>query len=264
VSEAGATASPAQSGRNGGGPGEPTAALRELGAHRFDPIRFRYIEALARRAAAHSGEVRQTLEHRLEQALAAYAERYEIARREAADTVTRMASRCPDAAGDLHGLHAAGDFHGVRRLTARLEERCHGRPLADLVDYIDRQTSDQGARAAAADTGDAAAQRVDAPAELKALRHHRNTWSQLGAERQLTLSLAKAPGNPGPLNSHLLVLRSLQRMQELSPAYLHRFIAQVEALLWLEQATSTSAPEAARVARRESGRKPQLGRGRPG
>lgn len=256
-------ASPFSHGRDSGDPAVPgglTAALREHGAHRFDPVRFRYIEALAQRAAAHSGAVRQTLDRKLEQLLAAYGQRYEMARREAADAVNRLASRFPEAAGDLQRLLAAGDYGGVRRRAARLEEQGRGRPLADLVDYIDGLSSDHTAQVT---VPDAAAQRVATPAELKALKHFRSTWTQLGAERQLTRSLAKAPGNPGPLNSHLLVLRSLQRMQELSPDYLHRFISHVEALLWLEQAGSANAPEADRVARRESVGKRKPGRGKP-
>ncbi len=37
-------------------------ALRAGGAQRLDPVRLRHIEALARRAAAHQGEVRRLLD----------------------------------------------------------------------------------------------------------------------------------------------------------------------------------------------------------
>ncbi|PKO55269.1 MAG: hypothetical protein CVU28_06990, partial [Betaproteobacteria bacterium HGW-Betaproteobacteria-21] len=39
--------------------------LRARGAARFDPVHFRFIESLARRAAAHGGAARRELDRRL-------------------------------------------------------------------------------------------------------------------------------------------------------------------------------------------------------
>lgn len=53
-------------------PPEPTSsldALRARGAPRMDPVRWRLIESLARRAAAHQGATRQRLDARLRQLL---------------------------------------------------------------------------------------------------------------------------------------------------------------------------------------------------
>ena len=49
-------------------------AWRERGDHRFDPVRFRFIEALARRAGAHRGDARRILDDKLARLLAAYGE----------------------------------------------------------------------------------------------------------------------------------------------------------------------------------------------
>ena len=54
-------------------------AWRERGDHRLDPVRFRFIEALARRAAAHRGEARRILDDKLAKLLAAYGEDLEKA-----------------------------------------------------------------------------------------------------------------------------------------------------------------------------------------
>ena len=51
---------------------ETLEAWRQRGADRLDPVRFRFIEALARRAAAHEGEARRLLDERLERLLAAH------------------------------------------------------------------------------------------------------------------------------------------------------------------------------------------------
>jgi hypothetical protein len=93
------------------------------------------------------------------------------------------------------------------------------------------------------------------PGELRALRDARSTWARLSVDRQLNRSLAKAPANPGPLNSHGLALRALQLMQSLSPAYLERFMAHVDALLWLDEASLGDAPALHPGARRDGDRK---------
>ena len=62
---------------------------------------------------------------------------------------------------------------------------------------------------------------------------------QLGkirVQKQVAKAIAQAPQNAGPINSHMLVLRSLGLMRELSPDYLNRFMGYVDTLLSLEQA----------------------------
>jgi hypothetical protein len=55
-------------------------ALRLQGAARFDPVRFRFIEALASRTASRQGEARRLLEGKLNAALQDYRARFEQAR----------------------------------------------------------------------------------------------------------------------------------------------------------------------------------------
>lgn len=51
---------------------ETLAAWRARGADRLDPVRFRFLEAMARRAAAHEGEARRILDERMTHLLAVY------------------------------------------------------------------------------------------------------------------------------------------------------------------------------------------------
>ena len=81
-----------------------------------------------------------------------------------------------------------------------------------------------------------------APTELKALQYFRSTWTRLSTEQRLAQSAAKLPENAGPLNSQHLVHQSLVLMRELSPGYLERFIAHVDALLWLDQVSHSAGP----------------------
>jgi hypothetical protein len=68
------------------------------------------------------------------------------------------------------------------------------------------------------------------------VRQFRQTLSQLNIQKQVIQAIAQAPQNAGPINSHMLVLRSLGRMRELSPDYLNRFMGYVDTLLSLEAA----------------------------
>jgi hypothetical protein len=219
------------------------AALRARGAHQMDPSRFRYLEALARRARPHHGVLRTMLDQRLAEAVTAYGARYEAARAELDMAVPALVQRYPQAAQELRQLHFDGDLRAVRLLATRLAAQPHSGPLAELVRHIDGQTTARGP--AGAKALDAPTPSEGAPmAELKTVQRFRDTWTRLRVDDQLNRSQAKIPENPGPLNSHLLVLRSLHRMQEISPAYLDRFMAHVDALLWLDHAV-LHAPAAA-------------------
>ncbi|MBS1191563.1 MAG: hypothetical protein H6R10_3355 [Rhodocyclaceae bacterium] len=212
------------------------ASLRGRGADRFDPVRFRFIEALARRAEGYRGEARRLLEEKLVAALAEYGARFEEARVEAGGILGRMSARFPDAADELSQAYGAGDFSALRRLAAELESPGACRLLADLIAQMASPAPERVGGLAANDFGTSAR----APAELKSLTYFRDTWSKLGVEQQLAEALAQAPENAGPLNSHLLVLESLKRMRDISPDYLGRFMAYVDALLWLDQASGAT------------------------
>ncbi|RZF30705.1 DUF2894 domain-containing protein [Paraburkholderia sp. UYCP14C] len=171
-------------------------AWRASGADRFDPMRFHLLDALARRAAQHSGETRRVLGQRLSGLLAEYADVVE--RAAAAGSASQAASGQTDEAGDA--------------------------TLAALIEHLGRHH-------ARADAPHAAAY-----PELPAVDYFREVWSKVRTEKQLRQSLAQVPGsNAGPLNSSSLVHRALSLMRELSPGYLKQFLSYVDTLSWLEQ-----------------------------
>jgi hypothetical protein len=86
--------------------------------------------------------------------------------------------------------------------------------------------------------------------ELASLKGFRRTWARGRTLEQLEQALVRKPANAGPLNSHALVLQTLSLMRDLSPDYLRRFVAGVEALQWLERASEQLPREAAKAARR--------------
>jgi hypothetical protein len=188
------------------------AEWRERGADRLDPVRFRLIEALERRAASRKGGTRGILERRLSELIATYGDHL---RRAATQPVANSA-----APRQQLGRGALGRL-------------------------VDEMTADQPqpARAKSSATGTLharmnsnAASEAPGP-EHEVLAYFREVWSKVSAEKTLRESHGQVPANAGPLNSQSLVHRSLALMHEVSPAYLRQFLSYVDALSLLEAMT---------------------------
>lgn len=205
-------------------------SLRGEGARQLDPVRLHYLEVLARRMQAAPDAVRHILQGKLRQGLA----------------------DCGERLGRLQSPAAAPARHGNVVHDETAPRQAPGTPLAALDGYIETATRDatpRDADAALYGTGHALP-------ELKSAHRFREAWSRIRAEDALEQAVGRGPENAGPLNSHMLVLRSLTLMRELSPDYLRRFLSQAESLLWLEQAHGKLRQPATRP-------KP-VRRGRPG
>lgn len=261
-------------GQNAAGASARLDAWRATGAHRVDPVRFGFIEALARRAAVQQGLARRILDAKLNALLTAYAEAVERRQSTAAKTpppshATQAERATAPATPPLPAREATEPRPLARRqaTVARPSPASPRQPppagaqalrcatplppprrgaLAELIDEVDRRhtAADHGgdnAHAAATAHGLPPSR----PVELRAVNEFKATWSRLSADRRLNQSLmAKAPNNAGPLNSQHLVHRSLLLMRELSPAYLRQFMAYADALAWIEdvQDAGSSAP----------------------
>lgn len=187
--------------------------LREAGAAQSDPMGLAYLEGLARQAQAHYGPLQARLQLRLGQAL----DRFEQAR---AQPLT--AANLPDAC-DAPARPAA----------------------AAVLAELNRLLREASAPAPVLDGEEAASAPVRSPAgrpEMKSVTRFREGWSRLRAETRVTEALGRKPENAGPLNSHALLLRSLDLMRGLSPDYLRRFVTHVDALLWLDGADLKPPP----------------------
>ncbi len=208
--------------------------LRDKGAHRFDAAGWHYLETLARHAEAHQGSARRMLEEKLARALAAFAARFVQARTAAEVLVSTACDKHPQAAPELQGLLVVGDIKALRHLCAKLDARAHAVGLAGLVSQLEPALAAAPGQATAHPAA-ASATAVPSPTlELKTVRESRATWAKLSVDRQLALAMKQAPVNAGPINSHMLVLRSLAMMQDISPDYLSRLVSYFDTLLSLD------------------------------
>jgi hypothetical protein len=85
--------------------------------------------------------------------------------------------------------------------------------------------------------------------ELASARRFRRAWDSGRTLDQVERAVARRPANAGPLNSHMLVVQSLEQMRTLSTEYLQHFVAHVESLQWLERASEAYPRGAAKPAK---------------
>lgn len=225
------------------------ASLRNEGAQRLDPARFHYLEVLSQRMDTAPGEVRRILEGKLKVALADYGERFRQAQKAASDELASLSARHPNLARELHRLFAAGDYGGMRRLGAQSAFNRPCAPLTQLNQYIQNVKRDGIDHRPGSDPGSSLVSGTAASSEMASVRRFRQTWSRIAAEDQVDQAVGRGPVNAGPLNSHMLVLRSLALMRKLSPDYLQRFLSHVDTLLWLDQANQKYTPVKAKPVR---------------
>ena len=210
------------------------ASLRDEGGERFDAAGWHYLDTLARSAAAREGSVRRMLETKLERALAAFAERFAQARSAAAELLAATGTQHPQAAAELQRLFADGDFKGLRHLSATLEARAQCAVLSKLVSQLEPALASAPGHPPSHQAISRTIASGSPPLELKIVRESRATWARMSVDKQLALAMKQAPKNAGPINSHMLVLRSLAMMQAISPDYLSRMVSYVDTLLSLD------------------------------
>lgn len=71
--------------------------------------------------------------------------------------------------------------------------------------------------------------------ELKAVRRYRQIAAQQKTEAMVNRAVIARPDNPGPLNPHMLAIKSLTSMRDLSLPYLNRFVSYIETIMWLDE-----------------------------
>jgi hypothetical protein len=193
-------------------------ALRAAGISGRNPVRFRYLETLAQRLPAQAEDVQTLL-------------------------VTTL-------------LTAVADY-----------ERCHAHPVPATVHSrpptlprsgLDAlKTLNRQALGATHEGASSSGHAAPPAAELKSVQQFMQAWGRMKVQDQVQQALKQGPANAGPLNSHRLVVRTLDLMQGLSPAYLHHFMGHLETLLQLESLTppAPAKPSKTGKAAKPAGRK---------
>jgi len=232
------------------------ASLVENGANRFNPVRFRYIESMARRALDKDRAVALIVEKKVQQSLTEYQSELALAKEDAAMSVEHVTGKFPNSADSVKQLFASSDFKGVKRLEAKLvrdktQSSKNHETLASLTQqfFQNEAVSDKNTKHDSLDNSlwqqehelvDSSHSDSEQFGELKSVRLFRESWSKMSSDKLVTRAIKEGPKNAGPLNQQMLAIRSLTTMRKLSPQYLNRFISYIDTLFWLEQAGGAS------------------------
>jgi len=223
------------------------ASLREQGAHRYAPVRFRYLEAQTGRLAQ-LARVSPTPLARLSAALECFQEEFQsegarvdaqLAEAELGDTFAALREK-----GDLKALlrhlrsrqqqQAPSAFTALHASYASSQDTQEEDDNSDPVIALLRQQEQSVLASHGIETP--AAPATDArPRELKALRQVRAKQHSQRKRQRIEQAIHQTPSDAGPLNSHRLVTRALETLRDLSPAYLDHLVTQVDTLMWLEK-----------------------------
>lgn len=189
--------------------------LRQSGAAAVDAVGWQYIELLAKRRLTVPAPAQTLLDQKLGRLLSEFED--------------RMGNRTRPDAPPAPGTSATPS------------------PLAQLLHAMTSSAAPPQPRG----IGD----RWTGPAESPRVRQFRQQLRTLQAHKQVSQAMAQAPQNAGPINSHMLVLRALGLLRNISPDYLNRLMTHVDTLLCLEAAERQRMP-----ARKSASSRPSRGR----
>ena len=190
-------------------------ALGEAGAAQLDPVAWHYVQVLAERTRTQSGAAQALLQDKLAQALAQLRARLR-------NTPAPQNER-PSAAPD--------------------DATTPDSPLAQLLQQMAPAPGPlAGAMPSTPSGKSGAGWRNESPR----VRQFRKQLSRISVQKQVRQAIAQAPQNAGPINSHMLVLRALGLMRDISPDYLARFMTHLDTLC-------LDAAEQARLQTRKTG-----------
>jgi hypothetical protein len=146
-----------------------------------------------------------------------------------------LAERTRTQTGLAQGLLQAKLNSAVAQLQARLAAQkkphtSHNQPSRHTPSPLSALLRDMAAPSAERPLSPSGHGRMDNPR----VAQFRQQLGKMSVQKQVTQAIAQAPQNAGPINSHMLVLRSLGLMRDLSPDYLNRFMGYVDTLLFLD------------------------------
>jgi len=234
---------------------EKIAALRAAGDDSFDPVRFRYIEALAIRAQQASEPLNEQLTAKSHRALSNY--RNARAAAQELSAASDSAQVQPSAGCQSATVKALAELRQVLDLTQpqsvagalSLEQEMQAQESTLL------QSEMYAASPKPSPSQSAESETSAGPLKsLKASQTMRVHQQRRAVEKRVELAIAEGPESPGPLNPQMLAIKALTMMRELSPQYLNRYVSYLDTLFWVEQLDTAANTKADKKNSRVGGR----------
>lgn len=219
--------------------------LRDQGAHRYDPVRFCYLETQTQRLQGQP-EGHHRYHERLAQAIEDFEEGFRSARSRAEALLEQTQTLSDSDQQALTSMLEEGELKSLMRRLEQLQRPSHSSLLAPLFQLLQRQTSepaetiddsplDELWQILAESPALAATSQPQPRRELKALGELRAVQARQSMEQLIDQAIARTPADAGPMNPHRMVTRAIKQMRTLSPEYLYHFVGYVDTLITLEK-----------------------------
>ncbi|MCR8921624.1 DUF2894 domain-containing protein [Dasania sp. GY-MA-18] len=187
--------------------------LQQLKTEQYDqhhPTRFFYIQALLRKAEGKNQALQLALKTK---AIAAIGELKSLAAPSKANSPAASSSALAELSRALHekNLQTAAPHNNSLEANLRQQE-----------DKLMASPASNSPRTA--------------------MEIYQQTAAELNTENFIKQVINETPqGEPGPLNAHMLVIKTLSAMQQISPSYLRRIVTQIDTMFYLSEAGITTA-----------------------
>jgi hypothetical protein len=227
----------------------------ERGEHHFDEPRFRYISSMYDRAVKQRAPVLLRITKKVQVLLTGYRLDLGLASEKSQALARRIKMSFPDSFTEVDILVKYYDYKGLMKLEERLIRTVGDSALKTLTNLLLQDARDNDGEPTLLDRLERQEnEEVEAftrcesknelnKTELKSSRLFKESQDKLNAEKLIRQAIQQGPDNPGPINPHMLAIRSLSTMQSLSPQYLKRFLSYIDTVFWLEHANEALKPK---------------------
>ena len=230
-------------------------------AQGFSPVRFAYIQSLAQRLERPVYQTNTALADNLKAKAHSFQADFKAASAIATKTLKEITATFPQHQAQASRLYAQGGFQQLERLSKKLAQADALKPENEpSLSCLNQAMERTGGKAKAAEkspsfddilsqqeheiTGhleqknDSDSLSETRPLELQSMAVFRESMKYFNIDKVIDRAINDHPANPGPHNPHMLAIKSLTQMRDLSPQYCRRFAGYIETLLWLEKNAS--------------------------
>jgi len=237
--------------------GDQIALILERGDNRFDETRFRYISSMYDRAVKQRRSVSQALMSKVDQLLTSYQSDVSLSDESTVALSRRIKMSFPGSSSEVDRVERYCNARALIKLEERLTRASEGGVLSALTNLLLQESESDDSQGISSFLELLQSQENEVvktfsdnetctrskKIELKSTRLFRESQEKLNSEKLIRQAIKDGPDNPGPINPHMLAIRSLSTMQSLSPQYLKRFLSYIDTVFWLEQAGEELKPK---------------------
>jgi len=232
-------------------------SIKEIEAKKgFDPVRFTLIQSMYQRLKHAQHETNQTLINRTQALVDEYKRDFEERQKNAESVLANTELGLSKHVEQANALMNHNEFKELENmLNAFKRDSKRQEPLSQLgnlknempqIEAIEHKCNEnlsldeilfnqeQDARL---ETGSAPlpSGSDELKFELQSMKRFRESMKYFNIDKIINRAINDFPENAGPHNPHMLAIKSLMQMKELSPQYLRRFASYIETILWLEK-----------------------------